>query len=459
MDKESSVPSLKKILMFPWLAYGHISPFLELSKKLTHRGFIIYLCSTSVNLNSVKKKIPENYFPSIQLVEIHLPNSSELPPSLHTTNGLPPHLMSNLKWALHKSKPELSKILKNLNPDLVIYDIVQTWTAALCSRHNIPAIKFSTSSAAMLSYFCHMGRKPGIDFPFPAIYLTDYELAKASKSMESARKDIADEDPEDQLPNRDCDRIILIKTCREIDGKYVDYLSDLFNWKVFPVCPLLGSAPVLEDSQEDDNNELIQWLGEKTENSSVFVSFGSEYFLNKEEIEEIALGLELSQVNFIWVLRFPKGNETKIEEILPKGFQGRVKNRGKIVQNWAPQAKILAHSSIGGFVCHCGWNSVLESIEIGVPIIAMPMNLDQPLNSRLIVELGVGVEIRRDDENGRIKREKIAEVIQDVIMGETGEKLRIKASDVGKKLKDREEKDLDEIVDIIREVCHENINN
>lgn len=90
--------------------------------------------------------------------------------------------------------------MKNLNPDLVIYDIIQTWTTTLCSRLNILTIKFSTSSDAMLSYFSHMGRKHEIDFLFPAIHLADIELARARKSMELGKKDITYEDPEDKLP-------------------------------------------------------------------------------------------------------------------------------------------------------------------------------------------------------------------------------------------------------------------
>ncbi|KAG5574902.1 hypothetical protein H5410_055036 [Solanum commersonii] len=169
--------------------------------------------------------------------------------------------------------------------------------------------------------------------------------------------------------------------------------------KIVPVGP-----PVQDLITNDaDDMELIDWLGTKDENSTVFVSFGSEYFLSKEDMEEVALGLELSNVNFIWVARFPKGEEQNLEDALPKGFLERIGERGIVLDKFAPQLRILNHTSTGGFISHCGWNSVMESIDFGVPIIAMPMHLDQPMNARLIVELGVAVEMVRDDD-GKIHK-------------------------------------------------------
>ncbi|CAI9091296.1 OLC1v1026275C1 [Oldenlandia corymbosa var. corymbosa] len=440
-----------KVLMFPWLAYGHISPNLELAKKLTDRGFSVYLCSTPVNLGFIKNKITAKHADSIHLVELHLPENPELPPRYHTTNGLPPHLMSTLKNALYKAKPNLSKIMEDLNPDLVIYDVVQTWTGKLTSDLNIPAVKFSTSSAAMMAYFCHMLMKRDEKFPYPAIYLSEIDYARARTVGESAKADAEELDPAEERPNRFCDKIVLVKSSKEIEEKYMDYLSEVANWKTMGVGTLFQS-PVFGD--EDENNELIQWLGTKNECSSVFVSFGSEYFLTKEEMEEVAFGLELSNVNFIWVVRFPAGEKIRPEDALPEGFLERVKGRGKIVEGWAAQAKILAHPSIGGFVCHCGWNSVVESVEFGVPIIAMPMHLDQPLNARLMVELGLAVEVMRNGE-GKLEREVIAEVVKDVVVEKFGENARKNMVDVRQRIKQREDEELDEVVQLLNRLCEE----
>ncbi|CAL5365397.1 unnamed protein product [Camellia sinensis] len=162
---------------------------------------------------------------------------------------------------------------------------------------------------------------------------------------------------------------MLYNTCRELEGKYIDYLPVIGEKKVVPVGPLVQG--IVDD--ENEHSEIIQWLDNKGEYSTLFVSFGSEYFVSKEEIEEIAHGLELSMVNFIWVVRFPNGEKVELEEALPKGFVDRLGERGLVVDGWAPQARILTHSSTGGFVSHCGWNSVLEGLKFGVPIVAIPM--------------------------------------------------------------------------------------
>ncbi|XVF75731.1 hypothetical protein PTKIN_Ptkin13bG0210400 [Pterospermum kingtungense] len=150
------------VLMFPWLAHGHISPFLELSKQLTKRNFYIYFCSTPVNLDSIKPKISNQFSNSIQFVELHLPSFPELPPHYHTTNGLPPHLIETLKKAFDMSSHDFANILKTLKPDLLIYDFVQPWASKLALSLDIPAIHFLCSSAIMVSSMYHFVKKPSL---------------------------------------------------------------------------------------------------------------------------------------------------------------------------------------------------------------------------------------------------------------------------------------------------------
>nr|XP_025884100.1 beta-D-glucosyl crocetin beta-1,6-glucosyltransferase-like [Solanum lycopersicum] len=237
-------------------------------------------------------------------------------------------------------------------------------------------------------------------------------------------------------------------TSRIIEAKYIDYCTEFLNLKVIPVGP-----PVQDLITNDaDNKELIDWLGTKDENSTVYVSFGSEYFLSKEDMEEVAFALELSNVNFIWITRFPKGEERNLEDALPKGFLERIGERGRVLDKFTPQPRILNHPSTGGFISHCGWNSVMESIDFGVPIIAMPMHLEQPMNARLIVELGVAVEIVRDD-NGKIHREEIAEILKGVVTGETGRKLRAKVIEISNNLKSIRDEEMDAAAEELIQLC------
>ncbi|CBI40234.3 unnamed protein product, partial [Vitis vinifera] len=227
-----------KVLVLPWLAHGHISPFLELSKQLMKQKFYIYFCSSPVNLSRIKGKLTGNYSHSIQLVELHLPSLPELPPHYHTTNGLPPHLMPTLKMALDMASPSFTNILKTLSPDLLIYDFIQPWAPAAAASLGIPSVQFLSNGAAATAFMIHFVKKP-------------------------------------------------------------DFLSNLNAKTVVPVGPLLQD----QLDEEDAETEMVEWLSKKDPASSVFVSFGSEYFLSKEELEEVAYGLELSKVNFIWVVR------------------------------------------------------------------------------------------------------------------------------------------------------------
>lgn len=101
------------ILMLPWLAHGHISPFLQPFKRFADRDIHIYFCSTPVNLASMKPKpVGTKYFSKIKLVELHLPSLPELPPRNHTKKTLPPHLMLTLKKAFDMSSSSFRRYLE-----------------------------------------------------------------------------------------------------------------------------------------------------------------------------------------------------------------------------------------------------------------------------------------------------------------------------------------------------------
>lgn len=178
----------------------------------------------------------------------------------------------------------------------------------------------------------------------------------------------------------------------------------------------------------------------------MFVAFGTECYLSKEEIHEIAQGLELSKVNFIWVIRFPQGETISIQDVLPEGFLERIKERGMLMEGWAPQASILQHTSIGGFVSHCGWSSITESTKFGVPIIGLPMQVDQPWNARLMEHIGMGIEAERD-ENGKLQSEEIAKTIRKVVVEESGEAVRKKTKQLSEKMNAKGDEEIDSVVE------------
>lgn len=186
------------ILMLPWLAHGHISPYFELAKKLAARNFTIHICSTPVNLTSIRPKLPENLSSSIQLDEIHLNLLPELPPQRHTTNGLPPHLMPTLKTAFDMCGPKLDKMVEKLRPDLVVYDFLLPWAPEVAKSRGVPAVCFMSVSAGITSYLVHALNKLNGDeveeFPFENIYLEDDTKHMFDQMMESSSGGLQDKD-------------------------------------------------------------------------------------------------------------------------------------------------------------------------------------------------------------------------------------------------------------------------
>nr|XP_009770809.1 PREDICTED: cyanidin-3-O-glucoside 2-O-glucuronosyltransferase-like [Nicotiana sylvestris]XP_016488320.1 PREDICTED: cyanidin-3-O-glucoside 2-O-glucuronosyltransferase-like [Nicotiana tabacum] len=243
--------------------------------------------------------------------------------------------------------------------------------------------------------------------------------------------------------------IILINNWKETETKYMQYLSSITNKKILSVGPLIGQTD--ESIQDDQDSDIIEWLDKRDPFSTVYAVFGSESVWSTENIQEIAHGIESSNVNFLWVLRFP-GSE--VEQVLPEGFLSRVKERGMVVSRWVPHAKIMRHTSIGGFLNHCGWNSTVECIHFGVPLIAMPFNMDQFITANYAVEHGMALKVQRDEKGG-LKREEIAKAIRNVIMEKKlGEELSKKSKELSEKIRLEEEKEINqEAVEELRNLC------
>ncbi|KAI6669274.1 hypothetical protein NL676_004159 [Syzygium grande] len=335
-----------RVLMLPWLAYGHIGPFLELAKKLSKRNFHILLCSSPVNHSSIE--IPHEYCSTIEPVELHVPSLAGLPPQYHTTRGLPPHLMPKLMTAFDMTGPNLSDIIADRQPNLLIFDFLLPWAPEVARSHGIPAVNFSSVAAGTSSYVIYSIKRPSDEHPFRAIRLQDQWIAKYRSQIEEASESGPSTTERVMRCIDHSSGLIFMKTFRELKGKYIDYLSDLLGKKVMPV------GPLVQDPVQEDGNHIFEWLDLKERSLTVFVSFGTEYFLTEKEREEIAYGLELSNVNFIWAVKFPVEEPINLEEALPEGFLERVRGRGRVIEGWASQARILAHPSVGGFVSHCG---------------------------------------------------------------------------------------------------------
>ncbi|KAF3679647.1 UDP-glycosyltransferase 73C4 [Capsicum annuum] len=209
--------------------------------------------------------------------------------------------------------------------------------------------------------------------------------------------------------SQDLARGTLINTFEELESWYVDAYKKVVK-KVCCVGPLSLCNKEIDEMVDRGNKASIDehiclnWLDSMEPKSVIYVCFGSLCNISFLQMKEIGLGLESSNVAFIWIIRgldFTLEVEKWLRDV---NFEERVKGRGMIIKGWAPQVMILSHPSVGGFLTHCGWNSTLEGISSGVPMITFPMFAEQFYNEKFIVNVlktgvRVGVEVSNDPWN------------------------------------------------------------
>jgi hypothetical protein len=197
--------------------------------------------------------------------------------------------------------------------------------------------------------------------------------------------------------------------------------------RIFPVGPVISFAP----SADEREHECVRWLDAQPPSSVVFLCFGSGGFFTAPQAHAAARGLERSGHRFLWVLRGAPAPGSRaltdgdLAELLPDGFLERTRRRGLVWPTTAPQKAALAHAAVGGFVTHCGWNSVVESLWHGVPMAPWPRYAEQHLNAfALVADLGAAVAVEVD--RGRDNFVDAAELERAVreLMGEGGEEGR-----------------------------------
>lgn len=216
---------------------------------------------------------------------------------------------------------------------------------------------------------------------------------------------------------------VALRSCREFDAKFYNYIESQFNK------PVLLTGPVLEANEVSSTlleERWARWLDGFETGSLVYCAFGSQPVLEKDQFQELVLGFELTGFPFLIALKPPVGCKT-VEEALPEGFEERVKGKGLVYGGWVEQPLILQHQSVGCFVSHCGYGSMWESLMSEKQIVLIPFLSDQVMNTRLLVEeLKVAVEVKRDEKRW-FSKEDLGKAIKSVMD---------KESEVSKSLKE-----------------------
>lgn len=245
----------------------------------------------------------------------------------------------------------------------------------------------------------------------------------------------------DSLRNRDW---ILMNTFHELEAPIIDAFQQDTGINLTTIGPLVAIDMINhpEGGANSDNNnnnnssdlthtgslwpveesKCMAWLDKHNPKSVIYVSFGSLMHVTADKLQEFVLGLEDSQAPFLLVLRpnvVDGGRQNAVSEILPPGFEERTKSRSLIV-SWAPQLRVLGHPATAGFVTHCGWNSMLESISMGIPMLGYPIAADQPTNNRYNVSVWkLGLEFERQP-GGILDRHEVAAKVKALLMAKEG---------------------------------------
>lgn len=236
----------------------------------------------------------------------------------------------------------------------------------------------------------------------------------------------------------------LYDSSRVIEGDFIEHLEreeisgKTKIWAIGPFNPVRITSDVMIS---ENRHKCLQWLDKQTVNSVIYVCFGTTTTFSDDQIRLLAIGLERSEQRFIWVVRVADiGDVSRFTDRmveLPNGFEERVKERGFIERGWAPQLDILGHFATGGFMSHCGWNSSMESISMGVPMATWPMHSDQPRNAFLIANiLRIGVAMKDwERRNELVTAMMVEEAVKILMSSKEGEEMRLRVTELAGKLK------------------------
>lgn len=443
------------VMMAPWLSKSHIRAFLELAKKLCSHGVKISFLSTPLNIRWIRQQ-PQS-MPDIDLLELPLPSVEGLPAGVESTADLERGGSFDL---LMKAMDELEKpfeaLLGRVSPDFLIHDMTLHWASPIAAKLNIPAIFFvitSASSSAFLVGHQVMVEEQSVTLPDLTVPPPDFPSAHIRHSSFGARRHVHIFQKKEGLLNMAarwsmCFKgswAIAVNSCVELEGKYLEYIERATGRPVFPVglqMPDLTPPPA--------EDRCLAWLDVQKPRSVVVVSFGSECTLTKQELAALALGVEESELPFLFILLHQMADE------LPRGFVERTQGRGVVVTEWAPQVHILAHPSTGAFLNHCGWISVSEGLRFGVPFVTLPLRYEQGLNAKLVAqELKLGVEVSKNDEDDSFSKEEVRKAVCRLMKEEEGREIRSNVQEISRVLTDNDcqtyRSDIHKFVSLLKE--------
>ncbi|GAB4853249.1 hypothetical protein Ancab_017438 [Ancistrocladus abbreviatus] len=445
-------------ICIPFPAQGHVNPMMQVAKLLHHKGFHITFVHTEYNRNRLINSLGPAAlagFPGFRFETI----PDGLPPSADddVTQDIPSLCDSFTK---HGYLPFRNLILK-LNDtassgvppvSCIVSDGVLSFTLRAAEEFGIPEVVFWTMSACgFLGYVMYRQLvKRGLVPLQDATHLTNGYLDTVVNGIPGMRdiqlRDfpsfIRTTNPEDFMLNfmqTEAEATdtkasaIIVNTFDSLEKDVLSALSSALVPPIYSIGPLQLMLDQIPDTDQlktlrsnlwKDQTGCLQWLESHDPRSVVYVNFGSITVMTPKQLIEFAWGLANSKKPFLWIIRpdIVSGESGDSSLVLPQEFVVETKDRGMLA-SWCPQEQVLNHSSIGGFLTHSGWNSTLESICGGVPVICWPFFGEQPTNCRFSrVEWGIGMEI-----DSEVKRDEVEKLVRELMEGSKGKEMKKKA--------------------------------
>lgn len=421
------------LVTFP--AQGHVNPLLRLGKLLALKGNLLVTFSASKSIGKKLKKAGAvvsgdptpigNGGGKIRFEFFDDGCSEDNDDERHDLDTYLPKLEAYGKAALTGMINHHAG--KGLPVSCLINNPFVPWVTDLAEELNIPSAMLWVQSCACFSSYYHyensLGsfpteKQPDIDVQLPNMPLLKSDeipsFLHPSTTYPFLKRAILG-----QFKNLSKTFCVLMETFEELESDLIKYMSQIC--RIRSVGPLF-SNPSLETSSNISGDltkadDCLDWLDTKPTSSVVYISFGTVVSLSQEQVTELAYGVLNSGVSFLWVMRMD-ASFTGVSGKLPTGFLEEAGERGMVV-HWSPQTQVLIHSAVSCFVTHCGWNSTMEALSSGVPVVAFPQAGDQVTDAKYLVEeWKVGIRMSRGEaEHKVIGREVVEECLREATSG------------------------------------------
>ncbi|KAK1567945.1 hypothetical protein Q3G72_018425 [Acer saccharum] len=430
MEKENgkSASDRPHCLVLSYPTQGHLNPVLQFSKRLQHKGVKVTLATTlfmyktihrastissSIALETISDGYDEGGIAQAETIQAYLERFRKV------------------------GSETLIELVEKLNCSgfpvgCIVYDSFLPWALDVAKKFGIVGAVFFTQSCAVDSILYHV-HKGLLKLPLTGSQVSLPGLTPlVPQDMPSFISDL-DSYPaffemvvHGQFATVDKADWVLCNTFYELEEEVAELLGKLWSLRTIgPTIPSMYLDKQLEDDKDygfsifkPNIDACMKWLNDRAKGSVVYVSFGSMADLEAEQMEELAWGLKASDKYFLWVVRASE------QAKLPEKFVQETSQKGLVV-SWCPQLEVLANESMGCFVTHCGWNSTLEALSLGVPMVAVPQWTDQSTNAKYIMDVWkMGLKPEADNEKGIVTREAIENCIREILEGERGKAIK-----------------------------------